>query len=137
MAELESIPILPDEAESHTIQKAEVAGNIQGRCVVTSCESNLPSFCQVCTRDVPGIVYTCRPSATKQYWNILHQARCPHPVDPQGNPIDRPKLTRKRKRNSNLGTERVPRAQRKPLVLNPHRAQLVDLFFSVKSKSFF
>ena len=54
----------------------------------------------------------------------LAQARCPHSVDQQANLIDRPKLTRKERRNSSLGTERVPRAQKKPLVLNPHHAQL-------------
>ena len=76
-------------------------------------------------------MYVCKPSATKQCWDILHQARCPHPVDQQGNPIDRPNLTRKRRRNSSHGTERVPRAQKKPLVLNPHHAQLEDwLIFS-------
>ena len=40
--------------------------------------------------------------------------------------IDRPNLTRKRRRNSSHGTERVPRAQKKPLVLNPHHVQLEE-----------
>ena len=124
--ELQSIPILPDEAKNHTFNKRGNSGNFQGQCIVADCKTSPRTFCQACSRDVPGIVYVCKPSATKQCWDILHQARCPHPVDQQGNPIDRPNLTRKRRRNSSHGTERVPRPQKKPLVLNPHHAQLED-----------
>ena len=126
VSELESIPILPDEAGSHTFQKAGVTGNFQGRCAVASCKSYPRTFCQACTRDVPGIVYVCKPSAIKQCWNILHQSQFPHPVDQQSNSIDRPKLKRKRRRNNSHTTQRVPHAQKKPLVLNPYHAQLQD-----------
>ena len=126
ISELETIPILPSEAGNHTFRKGGNSGRFQGRCIVASCSSSPTTFCEACTRDVPRIVYVCKPSATKQCWNILHQARCPHPVDQQGSPVDPPKLTRKRRRNSSLGTERVPRAQRKALVLNPHHTQLED-----------
>ena len=124
--ELDSIPILPEEAGNHTFNKGGFTGPFQGQCIVPDCKSHPKTFCLSCTRDIPGIVYVCKPSATKQCWNILHQARCPHPVDQQGNPIERPKLTRKRRRNSSHGTQRVSPAQKKPLVLNPHHAQLED-----------
>ena len=114
----------PEEAGNHTFNKTRFTEPFQGQCIVPSCKSHPKTFCLSCTRDVPEIVYVCKPSATKHCWNILHQARCPHPVDQQGNPIDRPKLTRKRRRNSSHETQRVSRAQKKPLVLNPHHAQL-------------
>ena len=100
-------------------------GMISSRCIVGSFSGTPSTFCQACTRDVPGVVYVFKPSDTKQCWNILHQARCLHP-DLPGNPIDPPKLTRKRRRNSSLWTELVPLAQKKPLVLNPHHAQLEE-----------
>ena len=121
--EVESIPILPDEVGNHAFNKAGNSGNFQGRCIVASCSRSPRTFCQACSRIVPGIVYVCKPSGAQNCWDILHQARCPHPVDQQGNPIDRPKLTRKRRRNSSHGSERVPRAHKKPLVLNPHHTQ--------------
>ena len=126
ISELQSIPILPDEAKNHTFNKGGNSGKFQGQCIVGGCKSSPRTFCQTCSGDVPGIVYVCKPSATNQCWDILHQARCPHPVDQQGNPIDRPSLTRKRKRHNSHGTERVPRAQKKPLALNPHHTQLEE-----------
>ena len=118
------VSILPDEAGNHAFNKGGFTGPFQGQCIVPSCKNHPRTFCLSCTRDVSWIVYVCKPSATKQCWNILHQARCPHPVDQQGNPIEHPKLTRKRRRNSSHGTQRVSPAQKKPLVLNPHHAQL-------------
>jgi len=122
--ELDSIPILPDEVGNHIFSIAGVTRPFQGQCIISFCRSKPKTFCPSCTRDVTGIVYVCKPSATKKYWNILHQSRCPHPVDQQSNSIDCPNFTRKRKWNSSHGTQRFPRAQKKPLVLNPYHAQL-------------
>ena len=83
-------------------------------------------MCAGCTRDVTGMVFVCNPTGRdkKQCWDILHQARSPYPVDAQGNPIERPKLRNKRKRNDSFGVERIPKRMRKSLTLNPHHAQL-------------
>ena len=40
------------------------------------------------------------------------------------NPIERPKLRKKRKRNSSFSVERIPKRKRKSINLNPHHAQL-------------
>ena len=39
-------------------------------------------------------------------------------------PIERPKLTKKRKRNSSLGVRKISKRKRKSLSLNPHHSQL-------------
>ena len=124
--ELECLPIRSAEEKAgwHTWEKAGVLGQFRGACIAPGCTSKVKKFCMGCTRDVPGIVFVCEPSTNKRCWDILHQARVPNPVDSQGNAIPRVKLTRKRKRNSSLGTDRVPSAVKKPLTLNPHHSQL-------------
>ena len=91
---------------------------------IPGCKGTPSTSCVGCTRDVRGIVFVCKPSTGRQCWNILHQARARNLVDDQRNAIERPSLIKKRKRNSSLGVERVPKRLRKSLALNPHHAQL-------------
>ena len=119
--------MLAKEAPYH---KADGNGGVQmgwqQSCIIPSCDSSPRFMCAGCTRDVAGIVFVCNPYGRdkKRCWDISHQARSPYPVDAQGNPIERPKLTKKRKRNSSFGVERIPKRNRKSLTLNPHHAQL-------------
>ena len=47
----------------------------------------------------------------------------PYPVDNAGNGVERPRLTKKRRRNSSLGSERVDKRQKQPSILNLHHLQ--------------
>ena len=95
----------------------------QGACIVPGCKSRPKTICSGCTRDVQDLVFVCQPTPDKHCWKILHQSRARNPVDVHGNPIERPNLTHKRRRNSSFGVERIPKRRRKSLYLNPHHVQ--------------
>ena len=121
--ELESIPVLESEVRAghHDYERTGQSLNIRGRCISPDCKRKPFSICIGCTRDTDGFVFVCKPSDDRQCWEKLHLARAPHPVDGDGNPIPRPKLTKKRRRNSILGNVRPDKAAKRPLVLNPNR----------------
>ena len=125
VVELTCVPVRPSDSAYHTYdQKGGARMKWQARCIVPDCKSEPSTICAGCTRDVQGIVFVCKPTTRKRCWEILHQARSPKLLDAQGNEIERPSLIRKRKRNSSLGVERIPKRHRKSLTLNPHHAQL-------------
>ena len=117
--ELHCIPIVESEV---------VAGwhsyELRNR-IIPSCRSQPTDFCQGCTRDVQGIVFVCSPKRGKLCCEILHQARTRPPVDAQGNPIEAPSLIKKRKQSS-LGIDRVPKRLKKLLLLNAHHEQIIE-----------
>ena len=74
----------------------------QARCIIPDCKSEPSTICAGCTRDVRGIVFVCKPSARKQCWEILHQARSPKLLDAQGNEIEQPSLIKKKEAKQQL-----------------------------------
>ena len=125
MIELSCVPVRSNDSPYHTYtEKGAARMQWQARCIIPDCKSKPSTICAGCTRDVPGLVFVCKPSTSKRCWEILHQARSPKLLDAEGNVIERPSLIRKRKRNSSLGVERIPKRNRKSLTLNPHHSQL-------------
>ena len=119
------MPVRPNDSPYHTYtQKAphECSGKLD--VLYQTVSPNPQPYALGAPRDVPGIVFVCKPSTSKLCWEILHQARSPKLLDAEGNVIERPSLIRKRKRNSSLGVERIPKRNRKSLTLNPHHSQL-------------
>ena len=123
--ELQCIPTIQSEETSgwHTHEKSGLTSCFQGACIIPSCNSRPKNFCLRCTRDVPGIVFVCKPGDGKHCWDILHQVCSSNPMDAQGNQINPSNLIKKRRRNSNLGGERVPKRLKEPLIMNPHHVQ--------------
>ena len=94
--ELSCVPVRPSEAVYHVYsQKGGAQMKWQARCIIPDCKSEPSTICAGCTRDVRGIVFVCKPSARKQFREILHQARSPKLLDAQGNEIERPSLIKK------------------------------------------
>ena len=120
--ELELIPLRDSECQQghHDFDTAGSNVGIRGRCINPDCTSRSRIICAGCTRDVNGLVWVCSPEDNPYCWERLHKARARYPVDNAGNPTERPKLTKKRRRNSSLGAERENKRQKRPAVLNPH-----------------
>ena len=122
--ELSWMPTFPGSVRAGHHDYATMGGvstGIQGTCIIPNCKSRPKTMCLGCTRDVEGIVWVCAPKDGKTCWEKLHQARSAEtPRDADGNEIPRPKLIQKRRRNSSLGTHRIPEPERNKLCLNPH-----------------
>ena len=95
--ELELIP-LRESACRQGHHKFDTAGSnvgVHGPCINPNCKSRSRFICVGCTRDVDSVVWVCKPSESKPWWEMLHKARARYPVDNTGNPIERPSLTKK------------------------------------------
>ena len=123
--ELSWVLLRPAEVQRglHDYARTGTSLAIQGTCINPDCNSSPSTICMGCTNDV-GLVFCCKPKPGKRCWERLHEARAPDRVDANGIAVERPSLIKKRKRNSNLGSERKPKRLKKPLSLNPHHIQL-------------
>ena len=120
--ELELIP-LRESACRQGHHKFDAAGSnvgVHGPCINPNCKSRSRFICVGCTRDVDSLVWVCEPAENKPCWKMLHKTRVRYPVDNDGNPIERPSLTKNRRRTRSLGSDRVDKRQKRPTVLNPH-----------------
>ena len=125
-AELNCIPIRPKEKEKehHDCDQTVTSIALRGRCMNTDCKSRPFTICVGCTSDIKGFTCICKPSPRKDCWTKVHLDREPYPIDVNGNPIESPSLIKKRRRNSSLGSEKIPKRQSKSKFLNPHHTQV-------------
>ena len=125
--ELSWVLLRPAEVQRglHDYARTGASLAIQGTCINPDCSSSPSTICVGCTNDVgfvfcckpkPGKRCCCKPKPGKRCWERLHESRAPDRVDANVIAVERPSLIKKRKRNSNLGSERKPKKAEKASV---------------------